>query len=212
MIRIGYEGLSWATRNNTWQSSWDVVRLADRPNVGLVIDTFHVLVKEYPSLLNPTISSPYPSQEEALSLLHASMSNLSETVPGSKIFLLQLADAAAIERMEFSDLGSTYRERLRSYARTRRLHPGEIGGWMPADVVLEAVQKTGYTGPWSLEVFHSRLEDPQREVPAREAGKGRESLKWLMEAERSGGEGAVVERGPPKVRETRAALPMTKWG
>ncbi|KAI9857135.1 MAG: hypothetical protein M1813_008626 [Trichoglossum hirsutum] len=181
-IRIAYEGLSWATQNNTWQRAWDVVNRANRPNVGLVIDTFHVLVHEFASPLNPTASSPPTSTKEALAGLHASMSSFSTNVLGSKVFLVQLADAAAIEPAEFWALGSTHTERLRTYARTRRLYPGENGGWMPTDIVVEAVQRAGYRGPWSLEVFNSRLEDPEIELPWREAEKGHESLRWLMEA------------------------------
>ncbi|KAI9767722.1 MAG: hypothetical protein M1839_004357 [Geoglossum umbratile] len=199
-IRIAYEGLSWATQNNTWQRAWDVVSRANRPNVGLVIDTFHVLVQEFASPLNPIAPNPLTSTKDALAGLRASMSSLSASVPGSKIFLVQLADAAAIEPAEFLALGSTHSERLRAYARTRRLYPGESGGWMPTDVVVEAVQRAGYRGPWSLEVFHSRLEDPRMELPWREAGKGYDSLKWLTEAGkqkrggiRVGDEGAVLQ-------------------
>jgi sugar phosphate isomerase/epimerase len=197
MIRIAYEGLSWATRNNTWQTAWDVVRRADRPNVGLVMDTFHVLVQEFPSMLNPTTSTPLNSTEEALSILRASMSSFSTTVLGSKIFLVQLADAAIIEPAEFLALGSTHKERLRTYARTRRLYPGEKGGWMPTEVVVEALERAGYKGPWSLELFHSRLGDSGREVPGREAEKGQESLRWLKEAgkQRRGGGGEGILNG-----------------
>ncbi|KAH0565965.1 hypothetical protein GP486_000633 [Trichoglossum hirsutum] len=181
-IRIAYEGLSWATQNNTWQRSWDIVNRANRPNVGLVIDTFHILVQEFASPLNPTTSSPPTSTKEALAGLRASMSSLSASVLGSKVFLVQISDAAIIEPAEFWALGSTHMERLRTYARTRRLYPGENGGWMPTDIVVEAVRRSGYKGPWSLEVFHSRLEDPGNDLPWREAEKGYESLRWLTEA------------------------------
>lgn len=186
VIRIAYEGLSWATRNNTWQRAWDVVRRADRPNVGLVIDTFHVIVQEFPSPLNPTVPFPRYSTEKSLSILRASMSSFAATVPGSKVFLVQLADAAAIDLAIFLALGSTPRERLRTYARTRRLHPGGKGGWMPTEVVVQAVQKAGYKGPWSLEIFHSRLEDPEKEVPRREAEEGQKSFRWLKEVGKLG--------------------------
>jgi hypothetical protein len=170
---IAYEGLSRATRNNTWQRAWDVVRRANRPNVGLVIDSFHIIVHEFPSSLNPVCSSSLPSAE-AVAGLRTSMSALSATVPGSKLYFVQLADAAAIEPAEFWALGSTHVERLRMYARMRRIYPGGKGGWMPTEIV-EEVQRE----PWSFEVFHSRLEDLGKELPGREAERGQKALRWL---------------------------------
>ncbi len=45
-ITIGYEALAWGRHINTWQGAWDIVRNADHDNLGLVLDSFHVLVKD----------------------------------------------------------------------------------------------------------------------------------------------------------------------
>jgi 4-hydroxyphenylpyruvate dioxygenase len=70
-FKIAYEALAWGRHVNTWSQSWDVVRRADHPALGLCLDSFHVLSR-----------TPEP---EAI----AGIADL----PGDKIFFLQLADA-----------------------------------------------------------------------------------------------------------------------
>jgi len=42
-LRIAYEALAWGRHVSTWDASWDVVRRADHPALGLCLDSFHVL-------------------------------------------------------------------------------------------------------------------------------------------------------------------------
>src|SRR5688572_18659348 len=42
-IRIAYEALSWGRHVNQYPQSWEIVQAADRANLGLCIDSFHVL-------------------------------------------------------------------------------------------------------------------------------------------------------------------------
>jgi sugar phosphate isomerase/epimerase len=42
-IRIAYEGLSWGRTVNEFTTAWDVVCRADCPNLGIGIDSFHIL-------------------------------------------------------------------------------------------------------------------------------------------------------------------------
>ena len=44
-IRIAYGALSWGRWINEYTSAWEVVKLADHANVGLAIDSFHVLAR-----------------------------------------------------------------------------------------------------------------------------------------------------------------------
>lgn len=67
-MRIAYEALAWGRTVDLWQQSWDAVRRADHPAVGLCLDSFHILSRS------------------------STMSELAD-VPGDKIFFLQLADA-----------------------------------------------------------------------------------------------------------------------
>jgi 4-hydroxyphenylpyruvate dioxygenase len=44
-IVIAFEALAWGTHVNRLSHAWDIVRRADHPNVGLAVDTFHLLAK-----------------------------------------------------------------------------------------------------------------------------------------------------------------------
>lgn len=67
-LRVGYEALAWGRHVRDWPQAWDVVRRADHPRLGLVLDSFHCLVRQNP--LEPIAQ-----------------------LPGEKIFLVQLSDA-----------------------------------------------------------------------------------------------------------------------
>ncbi len=66
-IRIAYGALAWGRWINEYTAAWDVVRLAGQRNVGLAIDSFHVLARG-------------TSREHF------------GAIPGERIFLVQLAD------------------------------------------------------------------------------------------------------------------------
>jgi 4-hydroxyphenylpyruvate dioxygenase len=68
-LLVGYEALAWGTRVNRWRQAWDVVRRADHPALGLVLDSFHTLA------------------------LGDDLAGLAEAVPAEKLFFVQLADA-----------------------------------------------------------------------------------------------------------------------
>jgi 3-dehydroshikimate dehydratase len=44
-LRVAFEALAWGCHVNDYRQSWDVVRRADHPAVGLVLDSFHVLAR-----------------------------------------------------------------------------------------------------------------------------------------------------------------------
>lgn len=67
-FKVGYEALSWGKHVNQYQSSWEIVKLADHPALGVVLDTFHILACK-------------------------SELNTLRTIPKEKITLVQLADA-----------------------------------------------------------------------------------------------------------------------
>ena len=66
-IRIAYGALSWGRWVNEYTSAWDAVKLADHANVGLAIDSFHVLARG--------------TSRESF-----------DAIPGDRIFLVQLSD------------------------------------------------------------------------------------------------------------------------
>jgi 4-hydroxyphenylpyruvate dioxygenase len=66
--RIGFEALAWGRHISDYRDAWEVVRRADHPAVGLVLDSFHIYARK-----------------TDLKQINA--------IPGDRIFLVQLADA-----------------------------------------------------------------------------------------------------------------------
>ncbi|GIH07933.1 hypothetical protein Rhe02_60000 [Rhizocola hellebori] len=150
-LRIAYEPLAWGRFVNTYPHAWRIVRHANHPALGLCLDSFHVLSRgEDPAGIR--------------------------VVPGSKVFLLQLADAPRL-KMDVVE-----------WSRHHRLFPG-LGSFDLSGFVGH-VLTTGYDGPLSLEVFN----DVYRQADPRHAAiDGMRSLLGLQES--------VSTRGPAQVRE-----------
>lgn len=144
-IKIAYEGLSWGHTVNEFTTAWDVVCRADCPNLGVGIDSFHVLAAKTP------------------------LSEIDYLDP-SKIFLVQLADFL------WQDT-PTFEERMAT-ARTMRVFPGEgVHSGQVVELVLR-LDKLGYRGDYSFEVFNDDfLNLPLPTV----AERARKSALWLAE-------------------------------
>ncbi|KAJ5166088.1 uncharacterized protein N7482_004869 [Penicillium canariense] len=171
MLTIGYEGLSWATRN-TWSASWEVVRFANRPNVGLIIDAFNILAVEFADPYNPAGHGRiYPTLEESLDILTGSLISLALTVPGDRIYFFQCGDAKLVDPATFIPPSDPMTPALLPWSRSHRLYPLEQsrGGYMPVELVAAAVLATGYKGLISLEVFNLSLNQTGSSVPSSHA-------------------------------------------
>jgi 4-hydroxyphenylpyruvate dioxygenase len=82
-LRVAFEALAWGRHVNDYRDAWEVVRRADHPAVGLVLDTFHILVRK--TDLKPI-----------------------RAIPKDRIFLVQVADAPWLE-MDFLSWSRHYR-------------------------------------------------------------------------------------------------------
>ncbi|KAJ5965008.1 uncharacterized protein N7479_004884 [Penicillium vulpinum] len=187
MIKIGYEGLSWATRN-TWSASWEVVRFANRPNVGLIVDAFNILAVEFADPYNAAGHGRiYPTLAESLDVLTGSLASLASTVPGDRIFFFQCGDAELMNPATFLPPTDPETPALLPWSRSHRLYPLEQsrGAYMPVELVAAAVLATGYQGPISLEVFNASLNKPGQTVPAEHASRGMNGLRLLCETAKS---------------------------
>ena len=71
-VRVGFEALAWGRHIHDHRDAWEVVRRADHPAVGLILDSFHTLARR----IDP----------ETI-----------RRIPGDRIFFVQLADAPAID-------------------------------------------------------------------------------------------------------------------
>ena len=83
-IRVGFEALCWGRFVNDHRDAWEVVRRADHPNVGLILDSFHTLARRIdPSSIRAIARpSPRPNAARAPPQSSAGCSNAS-TRPGS---------------------------------------------------------------------------------------------------------------------------------
>lgn len=71
-IRVGYEALAWGRHISDHRDAWEIVRRADHPQVGLILDSFHTLARGI-----------------GVGSIRA--------IPGDRIFIVQLADAPKID-------------------------------------------------------------------------------------------------------------------
>ncbi len=176
-VRIMYEALSFAAHRSRWQQVWEVIAAANRPNLGICLDSFNFLAREW--------ADPY-SEDGKLSTkvddhIDACLAELVATVPGDKIYLYQVADGRRmIPAMTPPEDPSV--PRIRPWSRSHRLFPCESdqGAYLPVDKFSDAVIKTGYKGTWSLEVFNDSLSDPSPEVPREHAERGYVGLVRAM--------------------------------
>jgi 4-hydroxyphenylpyruvate dioxygenase len=47
-IKVGYEALAWGAHVNDYRDAWEIVRRADHPNIGVILDSFHTLAPGFP--------------------------------------------------------------------------------------------------------------------------------------------------------------------
>lgn len=144
-IKVAYEALSWGWTVNEFTTSWDLVCRADCPNLGLGLDSFHVLAAKTPL-------------------------DSIDTLDPARIFLVQLSDFMWQDTPSFEERMAT--------ARTFRVFPGEgVHSDELADLVLR-LDRIGYRGDYSYEVFN----DDYQQLPLHTvAQRARRSTLWLCE-------------------------------
>ena len=159
-LRIGYEALAWGARVNRFGQAWRLVEKADPPHLGLVLDSFHTLaVRDDPAPI--------------------------ASLPGERIFFVQLADAPSLSLDPLS------------WSRHYRCFPGQ--GDLDVAGFLAAILRSGYVGPISLEIFNDEF---RAAAPRQTAADGMRSLLYveegtrtLLEAEVGAPDGAGRPRG-----------------
>ncbi|KAF7894637.1 uncharacterized protein EAF01_010087 [Botrytis porri] len=155
-FRLAYENWCWATHAPTWSTIWEIVKLVDRPNIGLCLDTFQTAGGEYG---DPTTSSGLISHLGTQAKLHMnftqSLQSLTTTVPPEKIYLLQISDAYKPPVPIPTTPAEKEKEELRArgkWSHDFRPYPYN-GGYLPIVEVARAVLGTGFRGWFSMEVF-----------------------------------------------------------
>ncbi|SDK11146.1 bifunctional sugar phosphate isomerase/epimerase/4-hydroxyphenylpyruvate dioxygenase family protein [Billgrantia gudaonensis] len=136
-LRVGFEALAWGRHIADYRDAWEVVRRADHPALGVVLDSFHILARGL------------------------DLSAISK-IPKAKIAFVQVADAPLLE-MD-----------LLQWSRHFRCFPGQ--GRLPLAAFMQALAKTGYDGPLSLEIFSDAFRAAPTDATALD---GLRSLIWL---------------------------------
>src|SRR5580692_636390 len=138
-LRIAFEALAWGRHINDYRDSWEAVRRADHPAVGLVLDSFHILARG------------------------TDLSTI-QSIPGNRIFLVQLADAPLLQ-MDYL-----------SWSRHFRNVPGQ--GDLPVMDFMKALQTTGYDKALSLEIFNDQFRSGSAHGVAID---GHRSLRFMLD-------------------------------
>ena len=71
-LRVGYEALAWGRHIFDHRDAWEIVRRAQHPNIGIILDSFHTLARKIDL-------------------------NSIRSIPKESIFIVQLADAPQID-------------------------------------------------------------------------------------------------------------------
>ncbi|MCL5778244.1 sugar phosphate isomerase/epimerase and 4-hydroxyphenylpyruvate domain-containing protein [Limibaculum sp. FT325] len=82
-VEVGFEALAWGVHIRDYRDAWEVVRRADHPSVGIILDSYHTLAPGYP--LDPIRS-----------------------IPADRISFVQVADAPKID-MDLLQLSRHFR-------------------------------------------------------------------------------------------------------
>ncbi len=164
-IRIAFEALSWGRHVNEYPQAWDIVERANRSNLGLALDSFHMLATATP---HDELEYVYPD----------------------RIFLVQLAD------FMWQEIRSP--EEKINTARHFRVFPGEgVHGDDVAELVRR-LDRMGYRGDYSFEVFNDDYVQLPVDVVA---ARARKAAGWLTSR--------VARRSLPMRPQSRSPVPPT---
>ncbi|KAK0523801.1 hypothetical protein OC834_005767 [Tilletia horrida] len=183
-FKIGYEALSWGTHVDVWRAAWSVVCAtpAHAP-IGLVLDSFNTLAREWADPCSPTgIAQP---ESEADERRRQSVRAMRELLLPERIFFLQIADARRCATpLAPSPNRAEPRPARMIWSRSNRLFPLETerGAFLPILDFVRAVAEIGYRGPWSVEVFSDEIHQRDEGVPAALVERGYRSLERLVAA------------------------------
>ena len=173
-VRICYESLCWGTYARTWEDSWATVQLADRPNLGLCLDTFNIAGAIYADPERP--GGRAIDSDRAVT---QSMERLVSTVPRDKVFLVQLADAEKLQNplVQGHAFYQPQQPARMSWSRNCRLFYAEQEAYLPVLEISRAIfNGLGYRGYVSFELFNRRMSDSDPDVPKELARRG--AVAW----------------------------------
>lgn len=178
-IRFVYEALAWGNHVYTWEKSWEIVQLVNRPNLGLCLDTFHILSWVY---ADP--GSKDGVRVDAKERLQTCLEGLRREIDPKKVFYVQVVDGERLSGVldETHPFYVSGRPSRMSWSRNARLFAFEEhrGGYLPVLEVVRAFIDFGFSGWVSLELFSRFLGNEDPDVPREYAKRGIESWEKLV--------------------------------
>lgn len=152
MLKVGYEHLSWGSHINTFDKTWEAIRLANRPNLGFVFDTFNFLAVEFANPYNLAGHGRiHDTLEESISVVRQRLAKLVKLIPGDKIYVVQVADAKLVDPKSLKPPTEAtekwtpdHEPPHRQWSTSHRLFPNEeaLGGYMPVADCLASILAT----------------------------------------------------------------------
>ncbi|KAJ4286624.1 hypothetical protein N0V88_007913 [Collariella sp. IMI 366227] len=159
-FRLTYENWCWVTWAPKWKHAWDIVKKADRSNIGLCLDTFQTAGGEWgdPTTKSGRSEDGGISPDDLSKAYAASLNDLVKTIPSDKIYFVQISDAYYLD----SPLDAT---------------ADPESGLRPR---VQAVLSTGFQGWFSIEVFDGKFEEKYGAGLKKFAKKAMESYQRLL--------------------------------
>jgi sugar phosphate isomerase/epimerase len=186
-IAFAYEALSWGIHHAWLDDAVRIVKLVDRPNFGLCLDTYHVIARVWADPHAPAGGSGIAPGGPAA--LRATLQRFQDECPTDKIFYIQLSDAEKLDqpltvghpgfKSEWALLDATMH-----WCVWGRLFPYETerGAYFPMDDIIRLWLKDKQWKGWvSMEIFHR---DELKDTPENLAERGYQS--WLKVKDRIG--------------------------
>jgi sugar phosphate isomerase/epimerase len=179
-VGVAYEAVAWARFSLLWQDALRIVKLVDRPNFKLCMDSFHVHARLWGDCCAE--DGLIPGGGDAV---EESLAEFVTTCPKDRVAYLQLSDGSQHVPPLASDSplfdGLEVRDARLVWSRTGRPFPLEDPGYLP---VLQLAQSWLIDYHWngwvSLEGFLDEAAD-ERNGPEVMARRAAQSVKRLRE-------------------------------
>ncbi|KAK9450642.1 xylose isomerase-like protein [Limtongia smithiae] len=180
-IKFTYEQMAWAPYNSTWQDIWRIIQKVDRPNFGMLVDTYQWAARVWADI--ESRSGVVPNAD---AVLRADIADFVATVPTEKIFFIQLCDGERLDQPLTA--GHPWYDKSQnpymSWSRNARLFPYETnkGGYLPVESIAAACLVTlAYRGWVSFEIFNRELLQYDVAIPQEYAERGIAAWKTMVE-------------------------------
>lgn len=159
-MMFAYEALAWGVHHALLDDAVRTVKLVDRPNFGLCLDTYHVLARIWADPHAPKGGKGIVAGGPAA--LKGTLRRFMQDCPVEKIFYLQLSDAEKLGQ-PIAPGSPVYKPEWESWDATMhycvwgRLFPfeNELGAYFPMQEILQVWLKDKQWSGWvSMEIFH----------------------------------------------------------